>query len=73
MKLIESVKKGYKPYVLFLTQIEDIKYFGIAKDIDKKYYENYLIAKKAGVNFIAYNCVVNSKEIKIDRKIKIKL
>tara|TARA_A100001011_G_scaffold51410_1_gene49471 strand:+ start:1469 stop:2152 length:684 start_codon:yes stop_codon:yes gene_type:complete len=73
LKLIESVKKGYKPYVLFLTQIEGIKYFGIAKDIDKKYYENYLIAKKAGVNFIAYNCVVNSKEIKIDRKIKIKL
>ena len=72
-KLIESIKKGYKPYVLFLTQIEGIKYFGIAKDIDKKYYENYLIAKKAGVNFIAYNCVVNSKEIKIDRKIKIKL
>ena len=70
-KLINSIKKGYKPYVLFLTQIQDIEYFRIAKDIDYNYYENYIRAKKAGVNFLAYRCVLNSKEIKIERKIKI--
>ena len=51
MKLIISIKKGYKPYVLFLTQIQGINYFKIAKDIDNNYYKNYLIAKKAGVKF----------------------
>ena len=64
-------KKKFKPFVLFLTQIEDINDFSIAKDIDKKYYKNYLIAKKAGVKFLAYKCVINSKEIKIKEKIKI--
>ena len=71
IKLINSIKKGYKPYVLFLTQIQGINNFRIAKDIDKDYYQNYLIAKKEGVKFLAYRCKLSSKEIKIEKKIKI--
>ena len=71
IKLIDSMNKKYDPYVLFLTQIQDIEYFKIAKDIDYNYYENYLLAKKAGVNFLAYRCDLSSKEIKIEKKIKI--
>ena len=71
IKLINSIKKGYKPYVLFLTQIQGINNFKIAKDIDNNYYQNYLLAKKAGVNFLAYRCLLNSKEIKIEKRIKI--
>ncbi len=69
--LIEAVKKGYKSCLLFLVQIEGVDNFKIAKDIDKEYYENYLLAKKAGVIFLAYQCKISSKEIKIDKKIKI--
>ena len=69
--LIEAIKKGYKSYLLFLVQIEGVNNFKIAKDIDKEYYENYLLAKKAGVIFLAYQCKISSKEIKIDKKIKI--
>ena len=69
--LINSIKKGYKPYVLFLTQIQDINKFRIAKDIDANYYKDYIAAKKAGVNFLAYRCYLSSKEIKIEKEIKI--
>ena len=69
--LIEAVKKGYKSYLLFLVQIQGVENFKIAKDIDKEYYKNYLLAKKAGVIFLAYRCKINSKEIIIDKKIKI--
>jgi len=69
--LINSIKKGYKPYVLFLTQIQDINKFKIAKDIDANYYKDYIKAKKAGVNFIVYRCYLSSKEIKIEKKINI--
>ena len=69
--LIEASKKGFQCYVLFLVQISNCKYFKIAKDIDKEYYENYKYAKKVGVNFIAYNCKIGSKEIKVDKKVKI--
>ena len=69
--LIAAIKKSYKAYLLFLIQIEGVEHFKIAKDIDKEYYDNYLLAKKAGVNFLAYSCKISSKEIKIEKKIKI--
>ena len=69
--LVEAIKKGYKSYILFLVQIQNTEYFKIAKDIDKKYYQNYLIAKKAGVQFLSYRCKIDPKEIKIEKKLKI--
>ena len=71
LTLIDAINKGYKTYLLFLVQIQNMKYFKIAKDIDKEYYKNYLIAKKAGVNFLAYRCDISSKKISIDKKLKI--
>ena len=71
IKLAESIKKGYKPFVLFLTQIEGINKFKIAKDIDAEYYKNYLKVKKDGVKFLAYRCKLNDKEIRIEKKIDI--
>ena len=70
-RLIESIKKGFQPHVLFLTQIQGINHFKIAKDIDIIYFKKYLEAKKSGVKFLAYRCSLNSKEIKIEKKIKI--
>ena len=71
LTLIDAIKKGYKSYLLFLVQIQNMKNFKIAKDIDKEYYKNYLVAKKAGVNFLAYRCNISSKKIFVDKKLKI--
>ncbi len=70
-KLSESINRGFKPYVLFLIQIQNISKFRIAKDIDSDYYDNFLKAKKNGLKFIAYKCKLNSKEIVIEKKIQI--
>ena len=69
--LVKSIKKNYEPFVLFLTQIQGINNFRIAERIDPEYKKNFLIAKKAGVKFIAYRCKINSKEIKVEKKINI--
>ena len=71
LTLIDAIKKGYKSYLLFLVQIQNMVNFKIAKDIDPEYYKNYLLAKKAGVNFLAYRCDISSKKIFIDKKLKI--
>ena len=71
LTLIDAIKKSYKTYLLFLVQIQNMEYFKIAKDIDPEYYKNYLLAKKAGVNFLAYRCDISSKKIFIDKKLKI--
>ena len=71
LTLIDALKKGYKSYLIFLIQVQNMEYFKIAKDIDNEYYNNYLIAKKAGVNFLAYRCKISSKKIFIEKKLKI--
>ena len=71
LTLIDAIKKGYKSYLIFLVQIENMEFFKIARDIDNEYYKNYLRAKKAGVNFLAYRCKISSKEIFINKKIEI--
>ncbi len=71
LTLIDAIKKSYKTYLIFLVQIQNMKYFKIAKDLDEEYYKSYLIAKKAGVNFLAYRCDISSKKIFIDKKLKI--
>jgi len=71
LALIDAIKKGYKSYLIFLVQIQNMESFKIAKDIDIEYYKNYLAAKKAGVNFLAYRCKISSKKIFIEKKLKI--
>ena len=71
LTLIDAIKKGYNAYLIFLVQIQNMDNFKIAGDIDSEYYKNYLIAKKAGVNFLAYRCNISSKKIFIDKKLKI--
>ena len=71
LTLIDAIKKSYKCYLLFLVQIQNMENFKIAKDIDNEYYKNYIKAKKAGVNFLAYRCNISSKKIFIDKKLKI--
>ena len=71
LALIDAIKKGYKSYLIFLVQIQNMKYFKVAKDIDNEYYKNYITAKKAGVKFLAYRCKISAKEIYIEKKIDI--
>ena len=72
LTLIDAIKKGYKAYLIFLVQIQNMEKFKIAKDIDSEYYKNYLVAKKAGVNFLAYRCKISPKEILLEKRIDIK-
>ena len=69
--LVDAIKKGYKTCILFLVQIQNMENFQIAKDIDKIYYKNYLLAKKDGVQFLAYRCNIDTNSITIEKKLNI--
>jgi len=71
LTLIDAIKKGYKAYLIYLVQIHNMENFKIAKDIDAEYNKNYITAKKAGVNFLAYRCKISTEKIFIDKKLKI--
>lgn len=70
-ELTELAKQNTKACNIFLVQRQDCKSFKIAKDLDENYYKKAKIAKENGVMFLAYNCTVNSKEIKLNKKLNI--
>jgi len=72
LELIDAIKKNYKAYLIFLVQREDCNFFKISKDIDEKYYEYLIQAKKKGVNFLCYSSKITDKEIILNKKIEIK-
>ena len=71
IELGEMSKQGHDCYLVYLIQRKDINIFSIAKDIDDEYYKNSIIAKKNGVNFIAFSCEVSKKGIDVIQQIKI--
>ena len=58
--------------VLFLIQRSDCEIFKIAKDIDKEYMSIFIEALKSNVKILCYDCKLTSKEIKLNKQIKIK-
>ena len=72
LELISAKEKEYQAYLIFLIQREDCNFFKISKDIDKKYYENFIQAKKKGVKFLCFSSKVTDKEIILNKKIEIK-
>ena len=71
LKLLEANKKGFETYILYLIQRENINQFKIADHIDHEYYSSFLKVRKNGVKVIAYDCSLNTKEVKVNKAIKI--
>ena len=68
-ELINAKKKGFESYILYLIQRDDCKSFKIANDIDEEYKIAFIKALKNKVNILCYDCKLNDKEIKINKKI----
>ena len=73
-KIIKKIKSNND---YFFKYPKNIKEYRNIKLTHWSYYENwdpyrnYLVAKKAGVNILAYRCDISSKKIFIDKKLKI--
>ena len=70
-ELKDAIKHGFNSYLIYVVQREDCNAFRIAKDIDPDYYKAFIDARENGVKFLCYSCKVNSKEIYINKSIKI--
>lgn len=71
-ELMKLKEEGHEATMLYIISREDIKSFNVS-DIDKKYKELLYEAKKKGVKILAYQLSMTEEEIKVARKIPIKL
>ena len=70
-ELAQMVQEGHRAVMLFLVQRADAKRVTLARDIDEAYGQAFDAAIAAGVEAIAYRCVLTETEIKLDRKIPV--
>ncbi len=71
LEIIKSIKEGYKSYIFFLIQMKDIDCFKPNETMDKKFANALQMAKKEGVNMLAYNSIVTKDEINLGKRVEI--
>jgi sugar fermentation stimulation protein A len=72
-EMINAVKNGYQGYIFFLIQMKKVKYFMPNKEMDINFSRALQKAWEAGVNILAYDCDVSTKEITLGNKVKVVL
>lgn len=69
-ELIAARKAGYEAYAVFVIQMKGIKAFKTNASNDPDFDTAYRRALQAGVNIMAFDCIVTRDSILLDKKIK---
>ncbi len=72
-ELCACVEAGYKAAVIFVVQMEGMKYFEPNEKTHPQFGEALRQAQKAGVQVFAYECKVTPSSLVIDKAIPVKL
>ncbi len=69
-ELINMKKDGHRAVMLYIAQRMDSDNFRIANEVDKTYFETLKLAISEGVEVLAYQSKINTKEIILNQKMK---
>ncbi len=70
-ELIHAVQNGYRAALLFVVQTESVKGFSPNAATDPAFAEKVKTAYEAGVEILAYRCVVSPQEVTLLKKLPI--
>lgn len=70
-ELIKALKDGYESYIIFVIQMNGVRYFTPNIDTHPEFAEALRKAKKAGVKILAYDCDVKEDEIRLNSSIPV--
>jgi len=71
LEMIKAVEEGYKGYIFFLVQMENIKHFTPNTSMDESFSRALIKAKEKGVNILSYNTVVKKDSIVLNEKVEV--
>lgn len=70
-ELIDAKKEGYEAYVIFIIQMNGVKYFIPNYDTHKEFGDVLSVCKSIGVNILAFDSIVSKDEIYISKNIEV--
>ncbi|CEP80804.1 DNA/RNA nuclease SfsA [Paraclostridium sordellii] len=72
-ELIKAIEDGYLSYILFVIQMDNVKYFTPNIKMHKEFGQALKNAQYKGVNILAYDCDVTLNSLDIKNKVDIVL
>ena len=70
-ELVEAKRTGYLTYVLFVVQMKGVSYFTPNDERDPKLAKSLRLAKEAGVEILAYDCVVKPDGLSVKDEVEV--
>mgnify|MGYP003294072367 CR=1 FL=1 len=70
-ELISAVEQGYKACIVFVIKMKGVNSFGPNYDTHPEFGEALIKARDAGVEVLAYDCVVLEDSLMIDRRVSV--
>ena len=72
-ELCQCLKDGYKAYIFFIIQMEDVKYFTPNRDTHPAFASALKNAAESGVGVYALSCKVTENSIEADKFVEVRL
>lgn len=72
-ELMDARENGYECYLFFVVQMQGVNYFTPNDATQKEFGQALREARQAGVNLLAYDCIVSSEQIFISNFVEIRL
>lgn len=72
-ELVAARREGYRSIVMFVIQMEGVKYFTPNRDTHPLFADALCRAAKEGVEILAYDCLVTPETMKVNRPVDVVL
>lgn len=72
-ELMAARREGYRAFVLFVIQMEDVEYFSPNRDTHPQFADALCMAAKEGVELLAYDCLVTPGTMTINLPVSVVL
>ncbi|MCI9174164.1 MAG: DNA/RNA nuclease SfsA [Lachnospiraceae bacterium] len=73
LELEKAVQEGYEAWILFVIQMKGIRWFEPNDRTHPQFGETLRRVRQAGVEVLAYDCLVTNDEITLDQPVEIRL
>ncbi len=72
-ELIDSVKEGYRSYILFVVQLSPVEFFTPNQETDPAFVKALMAARREGVGILCYDSIVTPDSIRLNHPVDIHL
>ena len=72
-ELIECKKEGFEAYIVFVVQMDNVKYFTPNRKTHKAFADALFQAEKCGVNIVCVDCRVEKDSMEINDFVEVRL